>query len=438
MISSSENPQACDVPKHAFVFEQKEFIARLLFLFIALMICKEFIFTRMLHFQIPAFNTLCLIGFTAIVFALQRPKLLWDRTHMILFGAVLAFTAINTYAVDAEWWRWRSGLFRTLQPALVCAIFLLIDLPKEKIIKVMKWLNIMILFGTLIAICEAVLARHTTPSLFLLATWSFYAFPTYQSAWLSANVANSLYLYRATKKKRYLASALFCIVAIITVGRRKSFVSALMIFSLFLLLDGPWRQKVRKLFVGTLIAIVVLTTIGKPFMRRFMAVSAYTNATSADTQARTALSVKCFTVAKDYFPWGSGIGTFASKPAYDSYSPLYYKYNLSGIRGLEPYAGKGDFPSFLLDTYWPHIIGEFGSFGTLLFLALWTYPLLSAMRLPKSPQRKELLFFTVATWITILLESTGSTYPEQLQFILVYCGLTALLLRQARKELSHG
>lgn len=71
-------------------------------------------------------------------------------------------------------------------------------------------------------------------------------------------------------------------------------------------------------------------------------------------------------IMKDYFPFGSGFGSFACAAAAKEYSPLYYKYNLNEIWGLEP-----ENPMFLADTFYPIVYSEYGLLGVFLFLLFW-------------------------------------------------------------------
>ena len=67
----------------------------------------------------------------------------------------------------------------------------------------------------------------------------------------------------------------------------------------------------------------------------------------------------------EYFPFGSGFGTFGTAAAAKIYSPLYYKYNLDSIWGLSP-----DNPMFLADVFYP-TLAQFGVVGIGLFIAFW-------------------------------------------------------------------
>lgn len=81
-------------------------------------------------------------------------------------------------------------------------------------------------------------------------------------------------------------------------------------------------------------------------------------------------------IMKDYFPFGSGLGTFASAAAAKEYSPLYYKYKIDDILGLTP-----ENPMFLADTFYPIVYSQFGFFGALMFLWFWKRRLQEANRI---------------------------------------------------------
>ena len=81
-------------------------------------------------------------------------------------------------------------------------------------------------------------------------------------------------------------------------------------------------------------------------------------------------------IMKDYFPFGSGLGTFACAAAAKEYSPLYYKYKIDDIWGLTP-----ENPMFLADTFYPIVYSQFGFFGALMFMWFWKRRLQEANRI---------------------------------------------------------
>lgn len=84
----------------------------------------------------------------------------------------------------------------------------------------------------------------------------------------------------------------------------------------------------------------------------------------AGKSARSIMTQTSFQIMKDYFPIGTGFGTFASDVAGEFYSPVYVKYGFSGV--LELSEGVG----FFSDTFWPIIMGQTGFLGTVSYLLL--------------------------------------------------------------------
>jgi hypothetical protein len=81
--------------------------------------------------------------------------------------------------------------------------------------------------------------------------------------------------------------------------------------------------------------------------------------------ARTALAKTSLRLANDFFPSGSGFGTFGSFASGKYYSYIYYKYGLYNIYGLTESQ-----PSFICDTFWPMVIGQFGYIGLIAYLTI--------------------------------------------------------------------
>lgn len=84
-----------------------------------------------------------------------------------------------------------------------------------------------------------------------------------------------------------------------------------------------------------------------------------------DLFARMALYYFSTDIIADYFPFGSGFGSYATFASAEYYSPLYEKYNINLVYGLSK-----DFNSFISDTYYP-ALAQFGIVGVTLFFAFW-------------------------------------------------------------------
>ncbi len=108
----------------------------------------------------------------------------------------------------------------------------------------------------------------------------------------------------------------------------------------------------------TVIATIVLTVTWTRFDAYY--VSGLNNEYLARPMTyKTSLKILC-----DYLPFGPGFGTFACNGAWKFYSPLYYKYNLNDIWGLDEGGG------FICDAYYP-TLAQFGIVGVFFFLWFW-------------------------------------------------------------------
>lgn len=81
-----------------------------------------------------------------------------------------------------------------------------------------------------------------------------------------------------------------------------------------------------------------------------------------DDFIRAKLLRDSITLANDFFPLGTGYGTFGSNIAAEHYSPLYVAMGYSALPG----ATKEN-NIFLSDSFWPIIIAQFGWIGLFLF-----------------------------------------------------------------------
>ena len=79
--------------------------------------------------------------------------------------------------------------------------------------------------------------------------------------------------------------------------------------------------------------------------------------------ARNALTITSIEIAKEHFPFGTGFASYASYFSTRNYSPVYYKYELNKIYGLQN--GSSNFAT---DVFWPMILGQFGIFGLIIYI----------------------------------------------------------------------
>lgn len=125
---------------------------------------------------------------------------------------------------------------------------------------------------------------------------------------------------------------------------------------------------------------------------------------------------------KDYIPFGSGLGSFGTAAAAKEYSPLYFKYHLNEIWGLDPTN-----PMFLADAFYP-TLAEYGIVGLFFFLWFWKRRLWEANKIPNPIYYRMALMCILA----LALESTAdSSYLSGKG--MGYFMILALCLNSARK-----
>lgn len=102
---------------------------------------------------------------------------------------------------------------------------------------------------------------------------------------------------------------------------------------------------------------------------------------------------------KDYIPFGSGLGSFGTAAAAKEYSPLYYKYQLYNVWGLNP-----ENPMFLADAFYP-TLAEYGIVGLFFFLWFWKRRLWEANKI------HNLIYYRMALMciLALALESTADS-----------------------------
>lgn len=128
----------------------------------------------------------------------------------------------------------------------------------------------------------------------------------------------------------------------------------------------------------------------------------------------------------DYFPFGSGMGSFACNGAWKYYSPIYYEYNLNTVWGLDPGGG------FICDAYYP-TLAQYGVVGLTLFILFWK------KRLVQFNQIQDSRYYRVAfmTFFCLAIEQTADSSWLSGKGM-GYCMLIALCLNANRNLAQSG
>ncbi len=141
--------------------------------------------------------------------------------------------------------------------------------------------------------------------------------------------------------------------------------------------------------------------------------------------ARAMMMMSSLKIARDYFPMGTGFGTFGSYMAGKYYSPLYYIYGLSKHHEL----GVQN-QMYMYDNGVAPILAENGIMGTLLVSLLLFFLYGAIQKIGHNDRRRAMALFSVIGYIVIsMIAETGFAQP-----VVIPCAaLTGILLAMKRK-----
>jgi hypothetical protein len=267
--------------------------------------------------------------------------------------------------------------------------------------------------------------------------------PAFLATLLNINILASFMLFMRERKSGYLLIVAFSIVTISLMLFLKALI--IVVFICLVFINFYFRSRLNRILLYTFFALsfVIFVFSGETLVKEIVSKFETYFGGGASTAPRNVLYQTAYKIGKDYFPFGSGQGTFGSYPVGKNYSQIYYDYDISGVHGLgkDDALGKTD-SQFIFDTYWSSIIGEMGFIAAFFFLWLWLYPAIRAYKLLKDPDPdvRGMAFFLVMSTVVIFIESIASPAAGQLLFILIYAGLGGMTARYLdsvrRKELQ--
>ena len=213
---------------------------------------------------------------------------------------------------------------------------------------------------------------------------------------LCMNCAMMYYFFKPVTKRNTLIA-----IAIVTLGliggKSKYFGEYIAFVGIFYFLKNRMKFDSAKTIVYfSLLTVVILFFTWEKFDAYYVSGM---DAEGWERMARPETYKAAFKILFDYFPFGSGLGTFATNAAAVYYSPLLYKYGLNDIWGMTP-----NFRSFIADAFYP-TLAEYGMVGVFLFGAFWKRRLMAIQRMP------ELKYYKVGlmAFLALALESVADT-----------------------------
>jgi hypothetical protein len=191
-------------------------------------------------------------------------------------------------------------------------------------------------------------------------------------------------------------------------------------FSVFIVFFFSDTRRFRWNFRNILLIICMLAAViavawGKIYFYFHQALSDV----DEDMIARFVLYRTTPEILYDYFPFGSGLASYATFFSGEYYSDIYMKYSIDNVFGISK-----SFHDFIADTYYPSL-AQFGVVGIILYLLFWIYILKKALRLHTHLSRPQA--FTVVILIVGFLAIEGTSAPTFIAqggfFVMMLMGL---------------
>lgn len=208
-----------------------------------------------------------------------------------------------------------------------------------------------------------------------------YGHPTY----LVSAIVILLCIVLSDNRKKYDTFIIFEAIAILFFTlRNKAFVFILGYF--FMKIAMKYAKTIKIRYILILAFIGIFSTYNK-----IMEYASYYL-----TAARPALFIVGYKLACRFFPFGSGFGTFASDLSGEYYSPIYFEYGINVVTGLQ----ETDY-SYIGDTFWPYVYGQFGFLGLAIFLLIILNIFKSLQNRYKHEKRRQTPSFLLLLYILI-------------------------------------
>lgn len=261
-----------------------------------------------------------------------------------------------------------------------------IDFFKKGIIGHLKFISIVLFLLTVINYIFKIFPYEYRYG--IMSNKLFYSHPTYLAAICIFIICTFIFFFN---KKNIKYIMLMCTIVISTL--RMKAIAFLFVFAIIVLFVTKTNKRITfsKL---TIIAIICLLVAYNQIQFYFF---------KTEDSARSILLNTSFKIANDYFPIGTGFGTYASHFSAQSYSPVYSMYNIQNTYGLS----KGN-TIFISDSFWPMIIGQFGYIGLICY-AIAIISILRKIQMEYKPEEKYKYIAKITALAYLVISSTSES-----------------------------
>lgn len=368
----------------------------------------------------------CVIAFFHILsqgISLPRRYSLW----LVIFLVLCSINAIiSQYTVSIM--QFIIGTVITLIPFLYFIISYNYKFSKYEIVKFIDLLIIITITINIISLCETFIFKSADQIVGFVGTSIFWF--QYLVSINNHIIILCIAMYKISNKKIYIYYIAICAIYVILSIQLKTYIGLGLILIGYVLIYHKQNILLNIIKIGVPLSILCVLLAQVPQIAS--KVIHYNNIYITDSQgvARAELYKTAVDISINHLPLGSGQGTYGSIPANTYDSQVYRDYQLEYIWGLS----KHDDYNFRMDTHWASILGENGLLGTIVYLIIYTFPLFTIRKYKN--RFKEYYFLITMCYIVISIESITLNLIARLPFIVIYSGLSGLILRHISNNLK--
>ena len=147
--------------------------------------------------------------------------------------------------------------------------------------------------------------------------------------------------------------------------------------------------------------------------------------------SRSVILVTSIKIGNNFFPFGTGFGTYSSYFSGKYYSWVYELYGIDDVYGIsKAYWG------FITDQFWPMVLGQFGYFGLTAFLVIiYKYIMLFIIHLKQSigQKQKQFMYVSLLGLLLLLIDSSSDAIFTQNRGVVMFI-LFALLINSYKSH----
>ena len=246
---------------------------------------------------------------------------------------------------------------------------------------------------------------------------NIFAVPAAWDICAKASLLFALLVFCEHKKVWLYRVCLLMMLAMLLLSGKEKAYGAILVFGLFyyLIVHRKIQTKIRYIFYMAIpIAILAWDKIYYYYVE------------GNGRYAKSIMTGTSLKIARDYFPIGTGFGTFGSNYAKEIYSPVYYLYGIEDNGQLGAESKK-----YLTDVFWPILFGETGILGTIIYCGLIILLFVQIQRVFFYNKKKYLLliFMYVFMLMTTFTEA-GFMQP----MVMVFAFIMGMVLQEYEEK----